>query len=297
VIRSWLFVPGDSERKLAKAAGVAADVLILDLEDSVAPSEKEESRARVREFLSAHRERTRTRLWVRINAIETREALLDLAAVVAARPNGIVQPKIRTVEDIIRLSHYLDAMEAQGGLDADEIRILPVATETPQAIFALGDLARCGGRLAGITWGAEDLSAVLGATTNRHENGDWSHPYQVARSLCLFAAGAAGVPAVDTLFADLANPTGLRAACVVARRDGFAGKIAIHPDQVEIINEVFTPTAEEVAHARRIIDLFAANPGVGTLSLDGRMLDLPHLHLARKVVAAASASQCTPINK
>lgn len=291
MMRSLLFVPGDSERKLAKAEGVAADILILDLEDSVAPSKKEESRARVREYLAAHRERTRTRLWVRINPLDTRESLIDLTAVMAARPDGIVQPKIRGVEDIIRLSHYLDALEAQGGLEQGQVGILPVATETPQAIFSLGELARCGGRLAAVTWGAEDLSAVLGAMTNRHENGDWSHPYQLARSLCLFAAGAAGVPAIDTLFADLADALGLRVACAAARRDGFAGKIAIHPDQVELINELFTPTADEVARAQRILALFAANPGVGTISMDGRMLDLPHLHLAQKVVALASAGR------
>jgi citrate lyase subunit beta / citryl-CoA lyase len=291
MMRSLLFVPGDSERKLAKAEGVAADILILDLEDSVAPSKKEESRARVREYLAAHRDRTRTRLWVRINPLDTRESLVDLTAVVAARPDGIVQPKIRGVEDIIRLSHYLDALEAQGGLAPGQVRILPVATETPRAIFSLGELAPCGGRLAAVTWGAEDLSAVLGAVTNKHENGDWSHPYQLTRSLCLFAAGAAGVPAIDTLFADLVDAAGLRTACAAARRDGFAGKIAIHPDQIEIINELFTPTADEVARAQRIVALFAANPGVGTISMDGRMLDLPHLHLAQKVVALASAGR------
>jgi citrate lyase subunit beta/citryl-CoA lyase len=291
MIRSLLFVPGDSERKLAKAEGVAADVLILDLEDSVAPSKKEESRARVREYLGAHRERARTGLWVRINPLETQEALLDLSAVVAARPDGIVQPKIRGVADIIRLSHYLDALEAQGGLEPGRIRILPVVTETPQAMFSLGQLASCGARLAAVTWGAEDLSAALGAVTNKHENGDWSHPYQLARSLCLFAAGAAGVPAIDTLFAELADAAGLRAACAAARRDGFAGKIAIHPDQVEPINKLFTPTADEVARAQRIVALFAASPGVGTVAMDGRMLDLPHLHLAQKVVALADAAR------
>jgi citrate lyase subunit beta / citryl-CoA lyase len=288
VSRSWLFVPGDSDRKLAKAEGVAADVLILDLEDSVAPSRKEESRARVREYLAAHRERTRTHLWVRVNPLETPEALLDLSAVVAACPDGIVQPKIRGVEDIIRLSHYLDVLEVQGGLERGRVRILPVATETPQAMFGLGELARCGDRLAGVTWGAEDLSTALGAVSNKDPNGDWSHPYQLARSLSLFAAAAAGVAAIDTLFADFANATGLREACSAARRDGFAGKIAIHPDQVALINELFTPTADEVARAQRILDLFAANPGVGTVSMDGKMLDLPHLHQAQKIVAAGS---------
>jgi citrate lyase subunit beta / citryl-CoA lyase len=287
MMRSLLFVPGDSDRKLAKADQVGADVLILDLEDSVAPSRKDESRGRVREYLAARRERARTKLWVRINPLDTRESLIDLTEVTAARPDGIVQPKIASAGDVIRLSHYLDALEAQHGLEPAGIGVLPVATETPQAIFSLGELNGCGRRLTAVTWGAEDLSTALGATSNRQENGDWSHPYQLARSLCLFAAAAAGVPAIDTLFADIADVAGLRAACASARRDGFGGKIAIHPDQVEVINELFTPTAEEVARARLIIDLFAASPGVGAVSLDGRMLDLPHLRLAQKVLAAA----------
>lgn len=290
MMRSLLFVPGDSERKLAKADQVAADVLILDLEDSVAHSRKSESRGRVREYLSARRHRARTKLWVRINPLDTREALLDLTEVIAGAPDGIVQPKIASAGDVIRLSHYLDALETQHGLAPGAIGIVPVATETPQAIFSLGELSGCGGRLTAVTWGAEDLSTALGATSNMQEDGNWSHPYQLARSFCLFAAAAAGIPAIDTLFAALADTVGLRAACVSSRRDGFSGKIAIHPDQVEIINESFTPTGDEVTQARRIIDAFAANPGVGTISLDGRMLDLPHLRLAEKIVALGSSA-------
>jgi len=286
-LRSLLFVPGDSERKLAKSAGVKSDVLILDLEDSVAPSQKSVARDNVQAFLAASADRSATQLWVRINPVELPESLVDLAAVMGARPDGIIQPKTRSPDDVIRLSHYLDAFEAQHAIAAGTTRILPVATETPDAIFSLGGFARCGSRLAGLTWGAEDLSTAVGATTNKQEDGTWSHPYQLARSLCLFGAHAAGVPAIDTLFADFRDPAGLRASCAAARRDGFSGKIAIHPDQVAVINECFTPSVEEVAHARRIIALFDANPGVGTLAMDGLMLDIPHLRQARRIAASA----------
>ena len=282
-LRSLLFVPGDSERKLAKSAGAKADVLILDLEDSVAPSQKQVARERVRAYMANATGRGATQLWVRINPVDLPEAMTDLAAVMSARPDGIIQPKTRSPDDLIRLSHYLDAFEAQHRLEPGATKILPVATETPQAIFSIGGFARCGIRLAGLTWGAEDLSTAVGAMTNKQDDGSWAHPYQLARSLCLFGAHAAGVPAIDTLFADFRDTAGLRAACALARRDGFSGKVAIHPDQVAVINECFTPSAEEVAHARRIIALFEANPGVGTLALDGQMLDIPHLRQAQRI--------------
>jgi citrate lyase subunit beta/citryl-CoA lyase len=286
-LRSLLFVPGDSERKLAKSVGVSSDVLILDLEDSVAASQKEVARERVRTHLANFAERSLTQLWVRINPVELPEAMLDLAQVMSGAPDGIIQPKTRSPDDVIRLAHYLDAFEAQHGLPPGSTQILPVATETPEAIFSLGGFARCGARLAGLTWGAEDLSTAVGAMTNKQSDGNWSHPYQLARSLCLFGAHAAGVPAIDTLFADIRDTAGLRAACTAARRDGFSGKIAIHPDQVAVINECFTPSPDEVAHARRVIALFDANPGVGTLAMDGQMLDIPHLRQARRIAAAA----------
>jgi citrate lyase subunit beta/citryl-CoA lyase len=286
-LRSLLFVPGDSERKLAKSAGVRADVLILDLEDSVVPAQKQIARMNVRAYIAGSAERARTQLWVRINPVELPEAMMDLAAVMSAGPDGIIQPKTRSPDDVIRLCHYLDAFEAQHGLEAGITKILPVATETPQAIFSLGGFERCGKRLAGLTWGAEDLSTAVGATTNKQDDGSWAHPYQLARSLCLFGAHAAGVPAIDTLYADFRDAAGLRAACALARRDGFSGKVAIHPDQVAVINECFTPSAEEAAHARRIIALFEANPGVGTLAMDGQMLDIPHLRQAQRIAAQA----------
>ena len=286
-LRSLLFVPGDSERKLAKSLGVAADVLILDLEDSVAAAHKELARARVAEFLATQQERGATRLWVRINPVDLPEALADLTAVMSGHPDGIIQPKTRSADDLLRLSHYLDAFESQHHIATGTTKILPVATETPQAIFCLGDYARCAGRLAGLTWGAEDLMTAVGATTNKLDDGNWSHPYQLARSLCLFGAHAAGVPAIDTLFADFRDSAGLRAACAAARRDGFSGKIAIHPDQVAVINECFTPSGEEMARARRIVALFESNPGVGTLAMDGQMLDIPHLRQAQRIAALA----------
>jgi citrate lyase subunit beta / citryl-CoA lyase len=282
--RSLLFVPGDSDKKLAKSASCAADIVVLDLEDSVAAAQKASARERVREYLEAHRARRISQLWVRINPLETPEALADLAAVVGGVPDGILQPKTRSSEDVIQLGHYLDAFEQQNGVESGRIRILPVATETPKALFSLGDFIRCGRRLYGLTWGAEDLSAAIGASDNKEANGAWTQPYQLARSLCLFAAHAAGVEAIDTLFVDFRDAAGLRVTCVEARRDGFTGKIAIHPDQVPIINECFTPSAAEIEHAKRVIALFAQNPGVAALSLEGKMIDIPHLKQAEKTL-------------
>jgi citrate lyase subunit beta / citryl-CoA lyase len=289
-LRSLLFVPGDSEKKLLKAAGVNADVLILDLEDAVAPSQKAQARARVAEYVSARPQRAGMQLWVRINPLDAAESMLDLRAIMAAGPDGIMQPKTRSPDDVVRLSHYLEAFEAQHGIERGRTRIVPVATETAEAIFSMGGFARCGSRLAGITWGAEDLSAVLGATTNKLSDGSWSHPCQLARSLCLFAATAASVPAIDTLYADVRDVAGLRDSCADGRRDGFAGKLAIHPDQVDVINESFTPTRAEVERAQRIVDLFKANPSVGALALDGQMLDIPHLKQAERILALAAVA-------
>jgi citrate lyase subunit beta/citryl-CoA lyase len=284
-LRSMLFVPGDSDKKLAKGMSVGADALILDLEDAVAPAQKPAARARVKEFLIANPVRKPTQLWVRINPLETAEALPDLAAVVEARPDGIIQPKTRSPDDVVRLGHYLDALETQFGIALGSTKILAVATETAEAIFTMGGFARCGARLAGLTWGAEDLGSAIGASANKEADGRWTQPYQLARSLCLFGASAAGVPALDTLYVDFRDPAGLRAACAEGSRDGFSGKIAIHPDQVATINECFMPSGEEIAHANRVIALFRDNPGVAALSLDGKMIDIPHLNQARKILA------------
>jgi citrate lyase subunit beta/citryl-CoA lyase len=284
-MRSWLFVPGDSEKKLAKSEGISADVLILDLEDSVAPENKAAARGLVGEFLRSQPDRTRRQLWVRINPIDHAEAGADLAGVIPAGADGIVVPKTRTPDELEVLGRRIGAYEAEHEMQVGNCRILPVATETPESLFSLGGYRNCGKRLAGLTWGAEDLSAAVGAMTNRDEHGNWTTPYQLVRSLCLFAAHAAGVAAIDTLFADFRNQDGLEASCAEARRDGFSGKLAIHPAQVEVINRMFTPGEEEVRRARKIVALFDANPGAGTLALDGVMLDMPHLLQARKILS------------
>ena len=201
-----------------------------------------------------------------------------------------MQPKTRSVDDVVRLSLALDELEARHGLERQRIRILPIATETPEAIFSLGDYKRSGPRLYGLTWGAEDLSAAIGTIGNKQADGAWTQPFQLARSLCLVGACVAGVPAFDTLHADIRDDRGLRASCAEARRDGFSGKIAIHPDQVAAINECFTPSEAEIAHARRVVKLFEDHPGVATLALDGQMLDIPHLRQAEKVLARVRSS-------
>jgi len=290
-MRSLLFVPGDSERKMAKSEGVPADVVIFDLEDAVAAANKAAARARVREFLEQRQGDRRQALWVRINPIDHAEAGADLAAVMPARPDGIVLPKSRSPDDVEALGTRIGHYEAEHDFEIGSTRILPVATETPQAIFRLGAYARCGKRLAGLTWGAEDLAAAIGATCNRDEAGEWTEPYRLVRSLCLFAAHAAGVRAIDTLYPDFHDAEGLRRSCELARRDGFSGKLAIHPEQVETINQAFVPSAEEVERARRIVELFEANPGAGTLALDGAMLDLPHLRQARRILDQADSGQ------
>lgn len=287
-LRSFLFVPGDSDKKLAKSASVPADVLILDLEDSVAASNKAVARHRVREFIEGRKGRGDSQLWVRINPLDGPEAGADLAAVMSAAPAGIVQPKTQSAEDVIRLGQQLDELEAQFGISPGSTRILPVATETPAAIFNLGTYVRCGDRLYGLTWGAEDLSAAVGASGNKLPDGTWTSPYMLARSLCLFGACAAGVAPVDTLFSDFRDAAGLRTACADSRRDGFTGKLAIHPDQVAVINESFTPSAAELAWAAEVVGLFQRSPGVGALALNGQMLDLPHLKQAERMMARAA---------
>ena len=284
-LRSLLFVPGDSERKQAKAESVRADALILDLEDSVEPSRLPVARDMVREYLSSHQ--GGAELWVRINPLDSGLALDDLAAVVRARPSGILLPKVEGAADIVLLDHYLSALEARDGLPASSIGILPVATETPQAMFALGEYRGCSTRLRGLTWGAEDLAAAVGASTNRAQDGEYDFTYRMARSLCLLGAHAAGVAAIDTLWVNFRDASGLAHDAAGARRAGFSGKIAIHPDQVETINQAFTPDATEIARAQRIVDAFAQSEGVGTLQLDGEMLDRPHLKQAQRILANA----------
>ena len=284
--RSWMFVPGDSEKKLAKAVDLGADAIILDLEDSVVDSRKALGRDMVAEFLSST-PRGKIRWWVRVNPFDSECHKLDIAKVAVAAPDGIVHPKPDSPEDVERVSAYLDILEVEHGLTPGSIGILPVASETPKAVFALGEYQFATARVRGLTWGAEDLGAVVGASANLEADGEWTAPFEMTRSLCLFAAYAAGVQAIDTVMPDFRDLDGLRRVCDKARRDGFTGKIAIHPAQIAVINAAFIPSSEELAHARAVIDAFAKEPDTGALSLDGKMLDLPHLKQSKSLLALA----------
>ena len=283
--RSWLFIPGDSDKKLGKADGAGADALILDLEDSVAPEAKVGARQKVLAHLLARpRENRVSKLWVRINPLDD-TALQDLAAVMPGHPDGIMIPKTTGAGDVARLSHYLDAFEAAQGLPQGCTRILPVATETAAGTLKLLEFAdRALPRLIGLTWGAEDLSTALGASTNLDPAGGWALVYRLARVQVLLAAKAAGVAAIETLYVDFRDDAGLRLSSGQAADEGFSGRIAIHPAQVASINAAFAPSEQAVAHARRIIAAFDAHPGAGTVGLDGRMIDIPHLKQARNLL-------------
>ena len=283
--RSLLFVPGDNGKKLLKAAESAADALIVDLEDSVASREKPRARSIAREFLSEHGERG---CWVRINPLDTEDALADLRALMPSAPAGIVLPKPHGAKDAVKLGKLLDVLEQEYDLPRGRTAILPIATERPAALFHLQEYAGATTRLAGLTWGAEDLSAALGASGTRDASGNWLAPYELARSLCLVAAAAAGVPAIDTVYTDYRDDAGLRAFASAARRDGFSGMLAIHPRQIDVINDAFLPSSEEIERARHVVDLFAASPDAGTIGLDGVMLDRPHLLQARRVLEVAN---------
>ncbi len=287
-LRSFLFVPGDSERKLAKGSASAADALILDLEDAVAPARKPLARTMVAEYLAAHAAARTPEVWVRINPLDE-GGIDDLAAVVRVAPDGIVVPKTDGPADVLRLSHYLEALERRDGI-AKPTLILPVASETARAPFRLGGYADVAlPRLYGLTWGAEDLSSALGASTNLDPAGGWAFTYRMVRSACLLAAKAAGVESVETLFTDFRDQEGLQASCLAAAQEGFTGRIAIHPDQVGVINAAFMPSEAAVAHAQRVVALFEANPDAGAVGLDGMMLDMPHLKQARHVLALHAA--------
>lgn len=279
--RSYLFVPADSERKLQKAAGTDADALILDLEDSVLPDAKPGARGIAAEFLASRPG------WVRINPLDTAHAEADLAAVVPAAPVGIMVPKPRSAADIVALSGRLDQLEARADIPVGQTRIIALCTERPEALFALQAYAGATPRLAGLSWGAEDLSAAVGASANRGADGNWLPPYELARSLCLFAAAAAEVAAIDTVFTDFRDHEGLVRYATQARRDGFSGMLAIHPDQVGAINAAFAPSADEIERAERIVALFDAHPGAGAIGMDGRMIDRPHLVQAQKLLQLA----------
>jgi citrate lyase subunit beta/citryl-CoA lyase len=276
-LRSLLVVPGDRPDRMEKALGVGADALILDLEDAVAPQNKQVARHEVAHFLNTH---SGSRIFVRVNPLDSAENEKDLNAVLPSHPDGIVLPKAEGGASAAELAKKLTE---RGNATA---QILAIATETPAAMFQLGTY---GGvkRLLGLTWGAEDLPAAIGAATSREADGSFTPPYELARSLCLFGAAAAGVLPIETVYPAFKDLEGLAAYAARARRDGFLGMMAIHPDQVPVINDAFTPSEAELAHARAVIAAFEASPGAGALSLDGRMIDRPHLIQAQRILSLA----------
>ena len=280
-MRTMLFVPGDSSRKFEKASQGNASALILDLEDSVVPDKKDEARGLTRTMLGG--QRGGQQLYVRVNALDTGMTLEDLAAVMPAAPDGIVLPKCRSGDDVRHLAMWLDAFEAAAGTKAGSTQIVVVATETAASVFGLGSYKDCSPRLAGMMWGAEDLAASLGATENA-SGGKFHSPYLLARDMCLMGAAAAEVAAIDTVYTDIENLAGLELETRAARRDGFSAKALIHPKHVDIVNAAFEPTAAERAWAEKIVEAFASSPTLGTLRVDGRMIDKPHLRAARKIL-------------
>ena len=276
-LRSLLFVPGDRPERMEKALSLGADALILDLEDAVAPAAKPAAREMVAAFLAIERRAT---LFVRVNPLDSGLIDDDLAAILGHRPDGIVLPKAEGAASLaaldVKLSHDLMLV----------LMILPIASETAAAIFGLGSYGGVTPRLCGLTWGAEDLPAAIGAQTSREPDGSYTAPYQLARSLTLFGAHAAGVPAIETVYPDFRDLDGLAAYAARGRRDGFTGMMAIHPTQIPVINAAFAPGEAEIAHARAVVALFAANPGAGALSLDGKMVDAPHLKSAQRLLAS-----------
>ena len=286
MMRSLLFVPADGGSKLDKAIASGADGVIIDLEDSIVPERKEHARAAAFEFLKSAGSKTqRPRLLVRINGLDTGMTDADLDAVVPGKPDAIVFPKAEGGATVVHLDAKLTAREAIVGLPEGSIKILAQAVESAAGLFAAGSYRDASKRLIGITWGPEDISAELGAETNRDEKGFLNEPYRLARNICLYGAAAAKIPAIETIYADFRNLEGLRRDTDEARRDGFAGRLAIHPAQVAVINEVFTPTAAQIEKAKMVVAAFAAKPGAGAVGIDGKMFDRPHLIRAQNLLA------------
>jgi len=287
---SLLFVPADSERKLAKAADSGADALILDLEDAVAPERKPAARELARAFLQSPRSAASARLWVRINALNTADSRLDLAAIVDAGPCGLMVPKVDHPAALAALSEDLSTREAQAGIGPGTTRLIPLL-ESPGAILtAAGYLQTRLQRLSGVTWGAEDLAAALGVRSSRDADGEWNFALRSARLQCLLVARALSIDAIETVTTDFKNLDALRAECLRARAAGFTGKLAIHPDQVGVINDAFQPSPAELQHARRVIAAFEKVPGAGAVALDGTMLDIVHLQAAQSLVGGRKES-------
>ena len=287
-MRSLLFVPGDDSRKLAKALSSGADALILDLEDSVAEDAKSKARRTCLDFLkSAVPLAGRPALYVRINALDSGLSDADLDSVMTAGPDGIVLPKAQSGADVTLLDARIAVREALHDLADGQTAIIAIATETAASIFGIGSYAGAGTRLSGLTWGGEDLAADIGASANKDDAGQWTQPFQLARNLCLFGAVSAGAQAIDTVYTDFRDLDGLHLEATAAAQDGFTGKLAIHPAQVAVINEVFTPSPQAIAQAQRIVDAFKAAGNAGVVGLDGKMIDRPHLVAARRTLARA----------
>jgi len=289
-MRSLLFVPADGGAKLDKAMASGADAVIIDLEDSIAPERKETARGAVLDFLKgAVSTKERPCLLVRINGLDTGMTDADLDAIVAGKPDAVVFPKAEGGASVTHLDAKLTAREAVAGLPEGSITILAQAVESAAGLFLAGTFLNASPRLIGLTWGPEDLSAELGVETNREADGALTGPYRLARSICLFGAAAAKVPAIETVYVDFRNTEGLRRDTEAARRDGFTGRLAIHPAQVPVINEVFTPTAEQIEKAKAVVAAFAAQPGAGAVGIDGKMYDRPHLARAQRLLASVKA--------
>jgi citrate lyase subunit beta / citryl-CoA lyase len=290
-MRSLLFVPGDDARKLSKGLLSGADAIIVDLEDSVAAARKADARKIARDAIAEAKQRDiRPRLILRVNPLGGGLTDADLDAVMPASPDMIMLPKSQSGADVTLLSAKLAVREAEAGLPDGRTGIIAIATETGQSLFGLGTYAGCSHRLRGLTWGAEDLSADIGSETNRTPQGTFTSPFMLARNLCLFGATAAEVQAIDTVFTNFRDADGLREEATYARRDGFAGKLAIHPAQVAVINDVFTPSELMIQRARKIVETFAANPELGVIGIDGEMIDKPHVRRAERLLAAARAA-------
>ncbi len=288
-MRSLLFVPADAGNKLDKALASGADVVIIDLEDSISPERKPAAREAARDYLKAHTAKAeRPRLFVRINGLDTGMTDADLEAIVPGKPDAVLFPKAEGGASVVHLDAKLTAQEAIAGVAEGSIKVLAQNVESAAGLFLAGTFKDVSPRLIGMTWGPEDLSAELGAESNRDDKGFLTEPYRFARSVCLFGAAAAKLPAIETVYVDFRNSDGLRQDTIEARRDGFTGRLAIHPAQVPVINEVFTPTAEQIEKAKAIIAAFAANPGAGAIGIDGKMFDRPHLIRAQRLLAAAT---------
>jgi citrate lyase subunit beta/citryl-CoA lyase len=284
-MRSLLFVPADGGAKLDKAFASGADGIIIDLEDSIAPERKEAARKAAFDFLKGvSDEKERPKLFVRVNGLDTGMTDADLDAVIPGKPDAVVFPKAEGGRSVIHLDAKITAREAVSDLPEDSVMVLAQAVESAAGLFQAGTYRDASPRLIGLTWGPEDLAAELGAEANRDADGVLTEPYRLARSMCLFGAAAARLPAIETVYVDYRNEDGLRRDTEMARRDGFAGRLAIHPAQVPIINEVFTPTAEQIDKAQAVVAAFAAQPGAGAVGIDGKMYDRPHLARAQALL-------------